>query len=294
MPNVIEKFKKYTTRLDKVYQQSAKTAVLDGDNELVQLGANAGEFLVPMINMDGLGDYDRNSGYANGSVSITMQAKKCDYDRGRRFTVDTMDNEETAGVMFGTLAAEFIRTKVVPELDAYRFAKYASIRNIPSDSGELYTGKDVLNALRKAKTQMQDNEVDLDNLLLFISPGLVGAVQDIDTTVSKEVMKSFSQVIEVPRKRFYTAIDLLDGRTDDELTGGFKPAEGAYPINFLMIDKKAVIQYQKHVVNKVISPEANQTTDGWLFFYRAYGIAEHYLNKINGIYLHHGTTAYGG
>ena len=294
MPNSVEKFKKYTTRLDKGYQQSAKTSVLDGDNDVVRMGANAGEFLIPLIDMDGLGDYDRNKGYPEGSASIAMQVKKCDYDRGRRFTVDTMDNEETAGLLFGQLAGEFIRTKVVPELDAYRFAKYASIDGISSDTGDLYTGKEVLNALRKAKTQMQDNEVDLDDLLLFISPGLVGAVQDIDTTVSREVMKSFSQVIEVPRRRFYTAIDLINGRDDDELMGGFKPADGAYPINFLMLDKKAVIQYQKHIVNKVISPDDNQTTDGWMFFYRAYGIAECYNNKKTGIYLHHGTEAIGG
>ena len=294
MPNSVEKFKKYTTRLDKGYQQSAKTSVLDGDNDVVRMGANAGEFLIPLIDMDGLGDYDRNKGYPEGSASIAMQVKKCDYDRGRRFTVDTMDNEETPGLLFGQLAGEFIRTKVVPELDAYRFAKYASIDGISSDTGDLYTGKEVLNALRKAKTQMQDNEVDLDDLLLFISPGLVGAVQDIDTTVSREVMKSFSQVIEVPRRRFYTAIDLINGRDDDELMGGFKPADGAYPINFLMLDKKAVIQYQKHIVNKVISPDDNQTTDGWMFFYRAYGIAECYNNKKTGIYLHHGTEAIGG
>jgi len=40
-------------------------------------------------------------------------------------------------------------------------------------------------------------------------------------------------------------------------------------------------------VNKVISPEENQTDDSWLFFYRAYGLADVYENKAAGIYLHH-------
>ena len=288
--NTVNKFKKYIDKLDLVYKQSSKTAVLDGDNSLVQMGANAGEFLIPMLDMDGLGDYDRNSGYVQGTVSITMQTQKCEYDRGRKFTVDAMDNEETAGILFGRLSAEFIRTKVVPELDAYRFAKYAALSGTVQ-SGTFANGKDVLNAIRAAKTEMQNNEVGLDNLVLFIDPGLNGAVQDVDTTTSKAVMSSFSQVIEVPQARFYTGIDLLDGKTDDELLGGFKPSSGAYRINFQIMDRNAVIQFQKHVVNKIIGPEANQTSDGYLFFYRAYGIAERYQNKAKGIYTHRDTTA---
>ncbi len=285
--NAITKFKKYIDKLDTVYKQSSKTAILDGDSELVRMGANAGEFLIPMLDMDGLADYKRDGGYAQGSASIVMQTKKCDYDRGRKFTVDAMDNEETAGIFFGKLASEFVRTKVVPELDAYRFAKYAGIEGISKASADLTTGTEALAAIRAGKTAMQNNEVDMDNLVLFITPGLNGAIQDVNTNVSKEVMKSFSQVIEVPQSRFYTGITLKDGRTDDELLGGYAPAEGAHPINFLMVDKSAVIQFQKHTVNKVVSPEKNQTSDGYMFFYRAYGIADFYEQKKSGLYLHY-------
>ena len=55
----------------------------------------------------------------------------------------------------------------------------------------------------------------------------------------------------------------------------------------MVIHKPAVLQYPKHIVNKVITPEANQKSDGWLFFYRAYGLADLYENKLAGIYLHH-------
>ena len=78
--------------------------------------------IIPMIDMQGLGDYDRNSGYVNGDVTMTNEIVKCNFDRGRMFTVDNMDNAETAGLAFGRLASEFIRTKVAPEVDAFRFA----------------------------------------------------------------------------------------------------------------------------------------------------------------------------
>ena len=63
------------------------------------MGAKAGEFLIPKMSMDGLADYSRSSGYVKGDVSITYETKSCNYDRGRKFSVDAMDNEETAGIV---------------------------------------------------------------------------------------------------------------------------------------------------------------------------------------------------
>ena len=42
MANTLARFKKYTDKLDEVYQHASVTAVLDGDGSLVQMGANAG------------------------------------------------------------------------------------------------------------------------------------------------------------------------------------------------------------------------------------------------------------
>ena len=130
MANSITLFKKYIDKLDEVYKQSAKTAVLDGDSTLVQMGANTNEIIVPKISMDGLGDYSRNGGYVDGDVTLTNETVTFNYDRGRAFSVDAMDNEESAGIAFGKLASEFIRTKVVPEMDAFRFAQYAGTTGI--------------------------------------------------------------------------------------------------------------------------------------------------------------------
>ena len=122
MANTLARFKKYTDKLDEVYQHASVTAVLDGDGSLVQMGANAGEMIIPKINMDGLADYSRSGGYVAGDVTLTTETVHFNYDRGRVFTVDAMDDEETAGVAFGRLAGEFVRTKVAPEMDAFRFA----------------------------------------------------------------------------------------------------------------------------------------------------------------------------
>lgn len=121
MANSITLFKQQIANiLDEVYKASSLTAVLDGASELVQQGANANELIIPKMSMDGLGDYSKASGYVNGDVTLTNETVQCNFDRGRMFTIDSMDNIETAGVAFGRLAGEFIRTKVVPEVDAFR------------------------------------------------------------------------------------------------------------------------------------------------------------------------------
>ncbi len=300
MPNTIELAKKFVPLLDEVYKVASLTADLDGNPELVQQGANANELIIPMLSMSGLGDYSRNGGYVDGDVTLTNETIKCNYDRGRMFIVDNMDNIETAGIAFGRLAGEFIRTKVVPELDAFRFAQYAGTSGISkvATGATLSTGDAVIKALRAATDKMDEDEVPLDQRYLYITPTLLGLVQDMDTTKSREVMANFAKVVKVPQTRFYTAITLKSGKvvtngegdtatTVDETAGGYVKASGAADINFMIIHKPALIQFSKHVAPKIITPEMNQTADAHKFGYRHVAIADVYENKLAGIYLHH-------
>lgn len=292
MANSITKFKAYIDKLDTVYQQASATSILDADADTVRMGAKAGEFLIPKMSMDGLADYSRSSGYVKGDVTITYETKSCNYDRGRKFSVDAMDSEETAGIAFGKLASEFIRSKVVPEMDAFRFAKYASATGILSAAEATPTaGTAVLTALQIAVNAQDEAEVNVDGKILYITPTLLTLAKNVDTTKSKAILDRFEKIITVPQTRFYTAIDMKDGTSSNETAGGYAGATGGYKINFMIINRDAVIQFGKHTVNKVVSPEENQTDDGYMFFYRAYSIAETYENKVKGIYLNRDTTA---
>lgn len=291
MANSIALFKQYLDLLDEVYKTSSTTASLDISGELVRAGANAKEILIPKMTLDGLADYSRGGGYVAGDVKLEMETVTFNFDRGRKFTVDAMDNAETAGVAFGKLASEFIRTKVAPELDAFRYATYAGISGIGTTAGAaLSTGADVLTALVAAQNAMDEAEVPETERELHITPTLYNLIYSVDTTKSKEVLNSFSRIVKVPQTRFYTAIDQYDGTTENETTGGFVKDTTGKNINFMVIHKPAVIQYSKHVVSKVVAPEENQTSDGWMFFYRSYGLADVYDNKVKGIYLHKAAT----
>ena len=288
MANTIELAKKYIAMLDEVYKNASLTAKLDGAPELAQQGANANELIVPMLDMQGLGDYDRNSGYASGNVTMTNETVKCNFDRGRMFTVDSMDNAETAGMAFGRLAGEFIRTKVVPELDAFRFASYCGKSGITKKEETLNDGAAVLAALRVAITAMDEAEVPLEDRHLFITPTLDGMIADLDTTKSREILGRFASKTLVPQTRFYTAIDQKDGHTGGQEAGGYtKAAEGGADLNFMVIHKPALIQFEKHVAPKIVTPEQNQDADAYKYGYRNVGIADVYKNKVKGVYASH-------
>ena len=335
--NNISLFKKYVDLLDEVYKAGSCTNILDGSTALVKAGANANEIVIPKISTEGLADYSRNGGYVSRNTTFTNETVAFNYDRGGKFSVDAMDNEETAGLAFGSLAADFVRTKTVPELDAFRFATYASEPMISSASGTLASGEAVLAALVSAQNTLDEDEVSPEGRYLFITPTLYNLAQNVDTYKSKAVFDGFAGVSKVPQSRFYTAIDMLDGTSEGETAGGYRkgtdhyevtasePADwsvnyanyytksgsgytavtgGSAPswaaetyyaktasagkdINFMIIEKSAVIQYPKHTVNKVISPAENQFSDSWMFFFRAYGLAAIYENRAAGIYLHH-------
>lgn len=286
MANSIAKFKVYVVGLlDEVYKAASKTSVLDGNPELVQQGANADELIIPKIDMDGLANYDRASGYTSGDVTFTNETVKCNFDRGRMFTVDNVDNMDTAGMAFGTLSGEFIRTKVVPELDAFRLAKYAGITgaDVTAAAAAYADGEAVRKAIAAKYDAMTNAEVPQEDRHLFITPALLGMLRDMDTTKSRELLAKFASIQEIPQSRFFSAITLNDGKTSGQTAGGYKKATAGKDMNFLIVHKGAVIQYPKHIAPKVVTPEQNQDADAWKFGYRNVGIADAYANKAAGI-----------
>lgn len=291
MANNIEVFSSFVQMLDEVYQSASLTGVLDGAAELARQGVNVGELIVPIMRLQGLADYSRNGGYVAGDATLTNETIKCNFDRGRMFTVDYADNAETAGIAFGRLAGEFIRTKVVPELDAFRIAMYAGKAGVSAATpAALTSGAAVVEALRAATSKMDEDEVTLENRCLFITPTLKGMVDDLDTTKSRRVMERFARVLEVPQTRMYTAIEQRDGVSEGKEAGGYAKAADGKNLNFLIVQKDAVIQYQKHVKPKVIDPDQNQSADAWKFGYRNIGIADVYASKLAGVYVHAATT----
>ena len=280
MPNTIIKAEKFLAILDGVYKKASLTSILDANTQPDFSGVNTVK--VMKVTTTGLGDYSKENGYAQGNATLEWESMKLEEDRSAALTVDRMDNEETLGQAFGVIMNEFMRTNVAPEIDAYRFAKYAKTANIGTSSSTLADGDAVIKALRASITAMDEAEVPNEDRYLFITPTLKGLIDDLDTTKSKEVLNRFTTIIEVPQTRFYTDITLNSGAD----AWGFTKGTGAKDINFLVVAKSAVVQATKMALPKVFDPDTNQSKDAWLFQYRHYHDCFAYENKVSGIYVH--------
>ncbi len=125
MANSIALANKFQPILDEIYQLKSKTGRMDAKTKPVSfLGAN--EVKVYKTSLVGLGDYSRTAGYPVGNVTGTWETLTLSTERGRELFIDREDDEETLGMAFGTLVGEYMRTEVLPEVDAYRFSKYSS------------------------------------------------------------------------------------------------------------------------------------------------------------------------
>lgn len=280
MANTIALAEKFVPVIDGIYKKSSLTSILDANTQPDFSGVNTVK--VMKVTTTGLGDYSKENGYAQGNATLEWEAMTLTEDRSAALTVDRMDNEETLGQAFGVIMNEFIRTNVAPEVDAYRFAKYAKTANIGTAAAALADGEAVVKALRAAITAMDEAEVPAEDRVLFITPTLKGLVDDLDTTKSKEVFRRFSAIVEVPQTRFYTDITLNSGAS----SWGYAKGGTAKDINFMAVAKSAVVQATKMALPKVFDPDTNQSKDAWLFQYRLYHDAFAYENKVKGIYVH--------
>lgn len=290
MPNAISLIKKYApSMLDEVYRLGSLTARLDSPSSLTRQGANANEILIPKMTMQGLGNYDRTSvkGYKDGTVTLEYETKKFNYDRGRKFSVDAMDNEETAGLAFGQLSAEFMRTQVIPELDAFRFSKMAELAKTKKEE-DLSDGAGVITAITAALTAFDEGQVPTEGRVLFVTPTIKLLIDNLETTKSKMILDGLT-IVKVPQSRFYTTIKMKTGGSGEE-AGGYEKDPGGKDTNFMLVHPSAVLQFEKHVVSKIITPEQNQDSDAWIFAFRAYGLSEVFDNKKDAIYVSHKTT----
>jgi hypothetical protein len=285
MPNSIEKSEKYLDLILELYKLDSLTA--DLDSKAVQFDmSNANIVKLLELATQGLGDYERDTGYPTAAVTAIWRPYTLEQDRGIRFTLDRADSEETLGLQIGAVAGDFTRMYLKPELDTYRFSKYA--KN-PKETGGLTTTT-ILNAIDTASQALSDAEVpDSGQRVLFIN-------QNLETTMKAAIPREWTNENElstkvlkyngmemrfVPSSRFKTGITLNPGAS-----GSFGYASTGDPINFIMLDSAAIWQVTRFANAKFVNVEENQNMDSHLFMFRIIHDCGLVAGKEAGIYAH--------
>ena len=275
---------KMTDELDKAVVQKPVTGFL-ADNNLRGKFVGTKTVMIPEMNVSGLGDYDRDTGFVNGTVSVTAKPFTLTMDRGRSFQLDREDNDESGiADLAGQIMGEFVRTRVVPEVDAYVLSKLAgaAVNGNQTVSGTPAT--DAFAMLSEAIASAQ-NAVGYDEeLVAFVDGGMLRALQNSEDIARHLVMNDFAKgelhtqvsslngvaILPVPDSRMKTAYIFNDGTTSGQEEGGFAPLESASSIGLLVMPRRAASLIKKTEQVRCFDPAHNLKADAWKLDYRLY------------------------
>lgn len=285
--------------LDQVVVQEALTGWMEANAGQVLYNGGA-EVKIPKIALQGLGKYNRDSGYNQGSITLSYETKTMTQDRGRKFQLDAMDVNETNFVATAaTVMGEFQRVHVVPEIDAYRLSKLITAA-ITLDTNVTYSYtpaeatilKEVKKGISKIRNAGYNGELVIHmtaDALLELETALAGKITDvtfsqggIDTRVPS-VDKC--PIIPTPQNRMYSAITLYDGKTVGQEAGGYVKGTDALEANFIIVPRNVPIAISKQDVMRIFDPMTNQDANAWAMDYRRFHDLWTLENKENLIYV---------
>lgn len=288
--------------LDKKAIHSLLTGWMDSNaGQVKYTGGN--EVKIPQMSVDGLGNYNRNegAGYTLGAVDLKYKTYTMTQDRGRKFQLDAMDVDETNFIATATTVMNiFQEEKVIPEIDAYRLSKLATVAmEVESDANVKYgytpTPVEVLDEIKKGIKVIRENgyqgqlvihaNYDTTYALEMALSNKIATVTFSKDGINTEV-PSVDQcpIIKTPQNRLYSAITLNDGKTEGQTAGGYKKATNAKNVNFIIVPTSVPIAVTKQDVMRIFDPMTNQDANAWAMDYRRYHDCWVMDNKKNLVY----------
>ncbi|MDU5141071.1 MAG: hypothetical protein E6230_02640 [Paenibacillus dendritiformis] len=300
MANKLQYASIFQSELDKQLVAEATSGWMEPN--AAQLIYNGGaEVKVPSIVMEGLGDYDRNKGFVDGAITLTYQTMTMTQDRGRTFSLDAMDVDETNFVAAaGTIMGEFQREHIAPEIDAYRYSRIASLAmaNDRASGGYTPSKASIFSTLLNDIATVQDVVGESVKLVISLSYKVANILSLNDEVKRRIDVVDFVQggvttkvqaldgipIRRVPSARMKTEYLFRDGETEGQEAGGFAPTEKAKDINWLITARNAPIAVSKTDIVRVFDPETNQKANAWKIDFRKYHDLWIPTNKLQGVF----------
>lgn len=283
--NSLETAKRYTSELDKVLMQKSAVGFM-ADNAFRAKFVGAQTVIIPDVDFVGLTDYKRDEGFTRGAVTVSNTSYTLSKDRQRSFQIDREDLDETGVAnLAGQVLGEFVRTKVVPEVDAYVLSKlfglaasttFDGIENFKANNTKEYADAtayadlvDTINAVY--------GEAGYDSELVAFVDSILYSKLMTSTEISRQlVVSDFKQGeinLKVKSLNGVAIIPVPDNRMKTDYTfsdNGFVPTDKAKSIRALVMPKKAASLVKKSETMRIFTPDKNLDADAYKFDYRLY------------------------
>ena len=296
MANSLALAERYAPLLDEIYGASAKTAILEKSTQVEPNFDGSNQVRVYRLTFGaGLGNYDRTNGYSKGDVTGAWQVMTLTQDRGKEFTVDAMDNDETLDLTVGNLFNEYLKGYVTPEVDAYRFAKIAGTNNVTTNNAAV-NATSVVSLIDAGQASLTDAGVPTEGRIIFMNTTVYNllksnAVTNMRFADGSDIDRHFKifdgmEVVQVPQTRFYDSISVdANNGYGVVVNAANNQVIDSKNIQFMIVDPKAVVAVKKHVKLRIFTPDENQDLDAYKIQYRLYHDCFVYAQKVSGIYV---------
>ena len=276
--NSIENAVRYSEELDKMFAQKSATGFF-ADTALASKFVGAKTVIIPDVDFQGLADYDRDTGFTKGAITVANTSYTMAMDRARSLQIDREDMSETGiANLAGKILGEYVRTKVVPECDAYVISKLAGLAATRANLVEGDTEKPY-EALCKLINEVQSKVGYDEELVAFVDSYMYAALQNSAEISRMITVSDFRQgeitlkvksingvaIIPVVSERMKTAYTFNSGAA-----GGFAPAENAREVYMLVCPKNGAHLVKKTENMRIFTPEQNIDADAYKFDYRIY------------------------
>lgn len=285
MANNLTFAQKCSAELDKVLTHKSKTGFMEQNDFGVKF-TSADEVRVPSMELTGAGNYNKDKGYPESTITVSRETYKLPMDRGISFTIDAVDAEDI-GVekAIANISGEFVRTKMVPESDAYAMQVLAGIAYANSQTKALadYADKpykaylDIVSEI--FQTGYDEGLVAFvrdefyNSLLLtpeFEKAVNVGEFKHGEVTLEVKKIND-NYIVRMPDSRMFTAYNFKAGENAEDF--GFTPTAEADEISMLVLPKSAACKIKKHEVLRIHNPEGDRKKDAYTINYRLhYGV----------------------
>lgn len=298
--NTLEMAKIFQQALDKQMGVEATSGWMESNAQNVKY--NGGDTVrMPRISTTGMARYDRDTGFNQGAVTLAYDDYKLTQDRGRTFHLDAMDVDESNFIASaGAVMGEFQRLQVVPEVDAYRYSRIATLAKGANRATAAFTPTvdNILAQLDKEITDLQDTIGETEPLLILMATPIRTILNNVknierhlDVTQFKAgaidtKVKTYNEIpiLSVPSARMKTAYVFNDGTTSGQTEGGFKPDAAAKQINWILISRRSPIAISKTDKVRIFAPDVNQKADAWKLDYRKFHDIWIPKNKLAGVW----------
>ena len=276
--NSIENATRYSNELDKMFAQKSATGFF-ADNALATKFVGAKTVIIPDVNFQGLADSDRDTGLSRGAITVSNASYTMAMDRARSLQIDREDMSETGVAnLAGKILGEYVRTKVVPECDAYVLSKLAGLAQSRANliDGDVTAP---FEALTKLINEVQAVVGYDEELVAFIDSYMFAALQnsaEISKMITVSDFKQGEINLKVKSLNGVTLIPVVSERMKTAYTfqnnaaGGFVPADNARNIYMLVCPKKGAHLVKKTENMRIFTPEQNLDADAFKFDYRIY------------------------